>query len=86
MTAFLEAFVKALQVQDRSSRTLSAYDGDARGVFEWLFERLGKAVWRSPPSTCSLTAITSATWAASPAPSTANWPPCASSSPGSQRR
>lgn len=44
MTAFLEGFVRALRAQDRSPHTVSAYESDVRGFFNWLTEQLGETV------------------------------------------
>ena len=44
MTTFLQEFVRSLQAQDRSPHTVSAYESDVRGFFNWLTEQLGETV------------------------------------------
>ena len=44
MNTFLEEFSSALQAQDRSPHTVSAYVSDVRGFYQWLEERLGQVV------------------------------------------
>ena len=44
MIAFLEAFIRNLQTQDRSSHTVSAYESDVRGFLDWLTDQLGEEV------------------------------------------